>query len=203
MYTMAIGGKIKIIGVCGSPREGNTKFMLETVLGASNADCELVMLKDKKIDPCRACGGCFHSHECAVNDDMRELYEKLAAADAIVMGSPAYFGNVSGLMKNFIDRCLPLYLAEKLKGKKAALLSVGNFRKGEVRFLDGFDIENAMKHREQRKELAKPVRKCLAAMKSFCEDHMMMKVVGTVAAVNGNPKSKEKALIRLGRKLAP
>ena len=43
---------VKIIGICGSPREGNTEFMLRTVLGKAkglNAETELFLLKEKNI----------------------------------------------------------------------------------------------------------------------------------------------------------
>lgn len=193
--------KIKIVGISGSPRDRSTNYMLKTLLNATGSSYELILLKDKKFSFCNACGGCFHSHKCVLRDDMQGIYLKLQKADIIVFGSPTYFGNVTGLMKKFIDRCIPLYLAGGLKGKKAALLSVGNFRKGEARFFDKFDIEKAMKCPKQKKELEKPIKKCLNMMKSFCEDHMMMKVVGAVVAVNGDPKSKDKDLIRLGNKL--
>jgi len=191
-----------VLGISGSPREGNTNYMLRTVLDATGLDYGLILLKDEKINPCRACGGCFYSHECVVSDGMRQLYDKLSKTDIIVFGSPTYFGNVTGLMKNFIDRCLPLYLSEELKGKKAALLSSGNFKKGEVRFLDGFDIESAMKNPKQRKELSKPIKKCISIMESFCEDQMLMEVVGKVIVINGDPKSKDQELIMLGKKLS-
>jgi len=193
--------KLKIVGISGSPREGNTNYMLRMVLEAAGCDYELILLKDKDIKSCGACGGCFQTHKCIVDDDMSELGEKLLSADVIVLGCPTYFANVPALMKAFMDRCLPLYLAEKLKGKKAALLVVGNFKKGEVRFLDGFDINKAMKNPAQRKELEKPIRKCLDILKFFCANHMQMKIIGSVIAINGDPGLKAGVLARLGRKL--
>ncbi len=175
--------------------------MLRTVLNATGCDYELILLKDKNIKPCKACGGCYKSHKCVVKDGMQEIRQKLEKANAIVLGSPTYFANVTGLMKNFIDRCLPIYLAEKLKGKKAALVSVGNFRKGEVKYLDGFNIEEVMKNPLKRRGLGKTIRRCMNIMKFFCTHHMEMKVVGSVTAINGNPRSKEKELIKLGKKI--
>lgn len=192
----------KIIGISGSPRVGNTNYMLRMVLEAAGGEGELVLLKDKKIKPCTACGGCFVTHKCVVADDMQELYKKLLAADVIVLACPTYFANVTALMKSFMDRCLPLYLSEKLKGKKVALLAGGNFKKGEVRFLDGFDIDKAMADPAMRKELAKPVRKCLNIMKYFCVDELQMTLLGTVAAITGDATSKTKELIKLGKKLS-
>lgn len=193
--------KFKIIGISGSPRNKNTYYMLKTVLGATGCDYELILLKDKNIKPCTACGGCFHSHKCVVKDDMQDLYNKLLEADILVFGCPTYFANVTGLMKNFIDRCLPFYFSEGLRGKKTALLVVGNFRKEEVRFSDNFDIEKAMQTLAGRKRLEEPVKKCLDIMNFFCAQHMGMKIVGSVLAINGDSQSKEKELINLGKKL--
>lgn len=192
---------MKVIGISGSPRDKNTNYMLRIVLDATGQDYELIALKDKDIKPCNACGGCYKSYKCIVKDDMQELYDKLSKADTIVLGSPTYFANVSGLMKNFIDRCLPLYLSEKLRGKKVALVTVGNFKKGEVKYLDGFDVEKAMEDPVERRKLGKTIRRCVNIMKVFCSDHMKMKIVGSVITINSDPKSKKNELIRLGKKL--
>lgn len=192
---------MKIIGISGSPRDKNTNYMIRTVLEATGRNYELINLKNKNIKPCSGCGGCYHSHKCVVKDDMQKLYDKLSKADIIVLGSPTYFANVTGLMKNFIDRCLPLYLSEKLKGKKVALLTVGNFKKGEIRYLDNFDIEKAMKNPTGRKEIGKTIRRCINIMRFFCTDHMKMKVVGSIIAINSDPETKKNALVKLGKKL--
>lgn len=191
--------KLKIIGISGSPKGRNTNYMLKTVLDASGFDYEMILLKDKKIKDCGACGGCYKSHKCIVKDDMQELYEKLPKADVIALASPTYFANVTGLMKNFIDRCLPLYFSEKLKGKKAVLLTCGNFKKGEVRWLDNFDVEKAMKSPKSRRKLGQTIRRCLDIMRFFCTYHMGMKVMGSVYVINGDATSKKNELGRLGK----
>lgn len=193
--------KCKIIGISGSPRNKNTNYMLKTVLDATGFDYELVLLKDKSIKQCPACGGCFYSHRCIVQDDMQELYDKLSDADIIVLGCPTYFANVTALMKTFIDRCLPLYLSEKLKNKSFSLLSVGNFRKGEIRYLGDFDIDKAMSDPISRKELKITIQKCINIMKSFCIDHMGMKMIGSAMVINGDPESERTKLLKLGEKI--
>ncbi len=193
--------KYNMIGVSGRPRDKNTNYMLKTVLGATNGNYELINLKDKNIKPCNACGGCYKTHKCVVKDDMQEIGRKLEKADAIVLGSPTYFANVTGIMKNFIDRCFPLFLSEKLKGKRVALVSVGNFGKGEVRWLDGFDIEKVMRDPVKKRMLRKPIQRCMDIMKFFCSHHMEMKIVGSVIAINGSPELERNKLIKLGRKL--
>jgi len=196
-----MGKKYKILGISGSPREGSTNYMLRTVLDATASDYELIALKDKRIAPCHACGGCFKSHKCVIKDDMQELYNKMSEANIIVLASPTYFSNVTGLMKNFIDRCLPLYLSEALREKRVALISVGNFKKNEVMFSDGFDIDKAIKDPSQRKVLISSVKKCLTTLKSFSVNHMGMQLIGNVAAINSDVKIKSVKLAKLGKKI--
>lgn len=192
--------KPKIVGISGSPRNKNTNYMLKTVLDATGSDYNLILLKDKNIKPCNACAGCYKTHLCIIKDDMQEVYDKLVGADIIVLGSPTYFDNVSALMKAFIDRCLPLYLSEKLKGKKAVLVSVGNFREGEANFLDNWNPSEAIKDPILKKEMEDSVNNCINNMKNFCKG-MKLKIIGSVIAINSNPASKKKELIKLGGKL--
>lgn len=188
--------KLKIVGISGSPRERNTVYMLKTVLDTTGFDYDLILLKDKNIKPCNACGGCYRSHKCIVKDDMQEIYNKILNADILVLGSPTYFDNVSAIMKSFMDRCLPLYLSEELKNKRVALLSVGNFEEGEV-------IKNpveAAKNSNLEKEMKGSVKNCINAMKNFCKI-LELKLVGTVIAINGDAKLKKIELVELGEKL--
>lgn len=191
---------MKIIGISGSPRDKNTNYMLKTVLNATGQDYELIALRDKNIKPCNACGGCYKSHECIIKDDMQEIYGKLSRANIIVLGSPTYFDNVTAITKAFIDRCLPLYLSEKLKGKKVALVSVGNFKEGEVDSLDDYNPNEAIKDPVSKKEMEDSVKRCIDSMKNFCEA-MKLDIIDTIIAINGNPEPLKKDLIELGKKL--
>ena len=119
----------KILAVNGSPRKGNTDFMLGLILEAaknSGADVEEIKLKERKINFCD--GGddhCLVKHSCCIKDDMDEIYGKIEEADLIILASPSYFSNVTARMKNFMDRCNPYWFSKKLKGKKAFILGVG------------------------------------------------------------------------------
>ena len=166
---------MKIIGISGSPRDKNTNYMLRTVLDATNQRYELILLTDKEIQPCDADEKCSKTNKCTVNDDMQEIYDKLSEADIIVLGSPTYFDNVTGIMKNFIDRCLPFYASKRLKGKKAALVAVGSGNN-------------------------KSVKGCIKVLEDFCK-YMKLQVIGSVYATNDNVQAKEKTLIQLGKKL--
>ncbi|MDD5148186.1 MAG: flavodoxin family protein [Candidatus ainarchaeum sp.] len=118
---------MKILAICGSSRRGNTEAMLKRILDGAKeagAQIELVLLREKQILTCDGCFCCEKTKTCRLSDDMRLIYPKMFNADVIVLGSPNYFNNVSGLMKNFFDRFCPFW-EETLKGKKAVLVVAG------------------------------------------------------------------------------
>lgn len=107
---------MKIVAFNGSPRgqKSNTDHILLPFLeGAreAGAETEVIYLKGKKINHCLGCftcwtktpGVCVHK-----KDDMPELLEKIRQADITVYATPLYIFTVTGLMKDFMDRHLPL-----------------------------------------------------------------------------------------------
>jgi len=127
---------LKIIAINGSPRKGkNTAIMLQEALNAAEnlgAATQLLELSDYKLNYCTGCNSCLRHNTCSQTDDDNQLiHEKLLAADGILLGSPCYFGNVSALMKNFIDRSRPLHMvASALKGKVGGALTHAGLRNG-------------------------------------------------------------------------
>ncbi len=119
--------RIKVIGISGSPTENsNTDALLKAILSATGTETEFVKLSDIKIGPCIACMKCVPTNECVINDDFKWLSEKVMDADAIVVGSPTFYGAASAFMKAFIER---LYSKRHVKlltrGKLAATVAVG------------------------------------------------------------------------------
>jgi multimeric flavodoxin WrbA len=111
---------MNVIGICGTPREnGNTKILLETALQAAGGG-ELVELAKTEVKPCNACMDCHKGRVCPIEDGMKPLYAKLAAADLIFVATPTYFSAPTAQTKAFMDRCLPFYWDRKLEGKVAA-----------------------------------------------------------------------------------
>jgi multimeric flavodoxin WrbA len=53
-------------------------------------------LAGKQIAPCNGCEPCLAAGHCVVEDDMQPLYERILEADAVIIGTPAYFGSLSG-----------------------------------------------------------------------------------------------------------
>ncbi len=102
---------MKAVGINGSPRKGgNTEILLEKVLAplaAAGWETELIQLGGKPIRGCQACYKCFENknRRCSQNDEFfNECFAKMAGADAILLGSPTYFTDVSAEMKALLDR---------------------------------------------------------------------------------------------------
>lgn len=110
---------MKVIAINGSPRkEWNTASMLKKVLegaAAQGAETELVNLYDLDFKGCISCFGCKiiggkSYGKCAMRDDLTPVLERVEQADALVLGSPIYFGSVTGELRSFIERLLFQYL---------------------------------------------------------------------------------------------
>ena len=108
-----------ILIISSSPRkDGNSDTLCNEFLrGATEAGhtAEKIFLKDKNIEYCRACGYCYSNKTCIINDDMKDLLNKLKNADVIVLASPLYFYSIPAQMKVFIDRLCSGYATIKNK----------------------------------------------------------------------------------------
>ncbi|MDN7011976.1 flavodoxin family protein [Methanoculleus sp. FWC-SCC3] len=89
----------KVVLLCGSPRPGgNTAQVLgecAKVLEREGIETETVLLGEKRILSCTACGLCTEG-ECALDDGLNEIIEKIREADGLIVGSPVYFGTARG-----------------------------------------------------------------------------------------------------------
>ena len=99
---------MKVLGIVGSKRkDGNTSYFVRQALDALNkegAETRLIFLGDHHISGCTGCEGCKDTCQCILMDDMQEIYPLILDADALVLGSPTYFYNVTSVMKAFIER---------------------------------------------------------------------------------------------------
>ena len=107
---------IRILGVVGSPRvKGNTERLVAETLKtaeAEGAETELLTLAGKEIKPCDACLSCKKTGECHVKDDFNSIFDKMVAADGIILASPVYFGSATPQIKALIDRAGYLSMAK-------------------------------------------------------------------------------------------
>ncbi len=102
---------MKAIAINGSPRPGgNTEILLKKVLEplkAAGWRTEYVRIGGRPVRGCVACRKCFEKRNGrCVNekDDMNTYMEKIYAADAVILGSPTYFADVTCEMKALLDR---------------------------------------------------------------------------------------------------
>src|SRR5512136_1564220 len=102
---------MKAVAINGSPRKGgNTEILLKQALApleAAGWDTELIQIGGASIRGCRACYHCFDTKDsrCGQKDDFfNQCFAKMVAADAILLGSPTYFTDVSAEMKALLDR---------------------------------------------------------------------------------------------------
>jgi len=102
---------MKILAICGSLRnESNTNKLVKKIVESSGCDFELVYLSKLEIKPCTGCGECMMNEgNCVIDDGMQNLYDKLMGADALIVGSPTYYMDISGAIKCFIDRSMAIF----------------------------------------------------------------------------------------------
>lgn len=122
---------MKVLFINGSPHQnGCTYTALKEVadtLEHQGIETEFLYLGVKPIAGCIACGSCFQTGKCFVNDKVNEFIDKLPLLDGVVIGSPVYYASASGQLTAFLDRAFYAG-AGKLRGKLGA--SVVSCRRG-------------------------------------------------------------------------
>lgn len=106
---------MKVISINGSPRKNwNTDILLQKALNGAKsvgAQTEAIHLYDLNFKGCISCFACKKKNSkyighCAMKDDLTNVLEKILVSDVLLLGSPIYFGNVTGLMRSFLERLL-------------------------------------------------------------------------------------------------
>ncbi|MEM1512107.1 MAG: flavodoxin family protein [Candidatus Jordarchaeales archaeon] len=124
-----------IVGVCGSPRRGATEYCLREALRMLEEDgfkTAFFSVRGKSIGFCRHCDYCLKNGECAIKDDMYELYPLLREAKGLVFATPVYNGGVSAQIKAVMDRCRALVASDRrvFRNKVGMAIAVGGDRVG-------------------------------------------------------------------------
>ena len=112
---------MKVLGIVGSSRrEGNTSALVNRaargfekryrkfaeMMADDKADISRVInLGDYEFRGCNGCEACSENFKCVVDDDMQKIYPLLEEAEVLILGSPAYFYNITADLKAMIDRC--------------------------------------------------------------------------------------------------
>ena len=128
--------KMRMLALVGSYRKkGNTARIVQMIEARMHAlatqhatplEFETLFLGDMDIRPCRGCRACFDHGEdaCPLKDDIPLIRAKMDAADGLLLASPVYVDDVSGLVKNWMDRLAYLCHRPTLGGKCAYPLAM-------------------------------------------------------------------------------
>jgi len=148
---------------------------------------EQVFLPEMAIERCRQCeddgwGSCRAEGKCAIEDDFAGLVDKMAAADAVVLATPVYYGDLSESMRAFLDRlrrtCTHQAGKEKIEGKPAVGICVAGGGGGgapscivsldKVLNTCGFDVVDMIPVRRQNLEMKLEVLRVTGRWPVFC-----------------------------------
>ncbi len=104
----------KIIIINGGPRKNfNTASMLQKFAEGAKSVCDEIEVKTVRLygldyKGCMSCMACKikgkASNVCKFKDALTPVLEEIAQADGLVLGSPIYFGDVTGQMRAFLER---------------------------------------------------------------------------------------------------
>ncbi|WP_227761928.1 flavodoxin family protein [Zhaonella formicivorans] len=102
---------LKVLGICGSPRDGNSKYLLEEALEAAKSIPQFEVFTDyysvrgKKLAPCVMCQKCAdNGGVCIIKDDFNEFVEKWIEADVVLYSVPVYHMGIPAQLKAALDR---------------------------------------------------------------------------------------------------
>jgi len=132
----------RIVGISGSPvKDGNVETFLHEMLdnvSGHDVHAEIVNLSRLRIEDCIHCNFCLSGQKpgtyCSLKDDAQEIFEKVEAADIIILASPVYFMRTSARLAAFIDRLRVFIFGNvaggRLRNKVGVSAAVGWLRHG-------------------------------------------------------------------------
>lgn len=126
---------MKIFGICASPRNNTTEYVLSQAiqrLADDGFDTEIFTCMGKDIKPCMHCDYCLEHKKCIIDDDMQEVYQGLLDADGIILATPIQSGGISSNLSAIMDRTRALEAIDYniLRGKIGMSIAVGGDRTG-------------------------------------------------------------------------
>jgi multimeric flavodoxin WrbA len=129
--------KMLLLGICGSPRIASTDFVVNAALNWAeekhNLKTEYFTVTGKEIKFCIHCDHCVKTKKgCIFKDDVTKIYSLMENADAWIIGTPVYQGNLSAQTKAILDRCRAISARDPsiLKNKIGGAIAVGGDRIG-------------------------------------------------------------------------
>lgn len=108
-----------IISSRKSVNTGNLIARIEKEFKKQRTDVEFqyVNLYDYAIKTCIGCENCILNDRCPFDDDIAKINDVLINSDGVILSSPVYVENVTGIFKNFIDRNCKWFHRSPMRGK--------------------------------------------------------------------------------------
>jgi multimeric flavodoxin WrbA len=116
---------MKVLLINGSPnKQGCTYTALrevEKTLNKHNIETEILYLGKKPIAGCTACMECRNTGRCVKKDLVNDIHDRIHTIDAIIVGSPVYYGGAAGQLVAFLNRLFfPIQNQNLMAGKLGA-----------------------------------------------------------------------------------
>lgn len=109
--------------------QGNSVYMAEVFTGQAaqcGASVETFHLSRMSFKGCQGCLACKKGEDhCILRDDLTPILAKVSQCDVLVLATPIYFGDVTGQLKMFIDRCFSYYLPDYRQNPHPGRLTPG------------------------------------------------------------------------------
>ncbi len=143
--------KMKVFGICGSPRSNTTEYVVKSALEKLESDgfeTELFSCFGKDIKPCMHCDYCLENKKCIIEDDMADVYKGLQEADGIILATSIQSGGISSNLAAIMDRTRAFEAVDYnlLRGKIGMSIAVGGDRTGGQDFAHLKNITYFMIH---------------------------------------------------------
>lgn len=116
----------KILLINASNRKKTTYSLLtsiENILKSKGYETEIITLSNYNIEFCKGCEACVLRGNCYIKDDSNEIMKKIVESDGLVIGTPVYLNNMTGILKSFIDRTCSWFHRSEVAQKPTLLLA--------------------------------------------------------------------------------
>ena len=105
-----------------SPRQGGNSDTMLAAFSQGLAETGLKVIKfsvaEHRVEPCLGCSACDDTGQCAISDDLGDLYPLMAEAENVVVSTSIYFYDVPAKGKALIDRAQALWARRYLLNQK-------------------------------------------------------------------------------------
>ncbi len=121
---------MKMVCLLGSPRpKGNSSTLARRLCDRTRelgGKVQIIQLNKLTYRGCQACLACkTKADRCILKDDLAAVLEAVRGADALVLASPIYYGEVSSQLKAFIDRTFSFLAPDYVTNPRPSRLTAG------------------------------------------------------------------------------